>query len=137
MGVAQRASDDCGVACLATLTGRVWLVAAEYLFPALTHPKSWATSETRMRRGMSKLGWKLSRKRGVPIIEGERGLIESRTALEFGWTGHWLAWERNPDGRVWVWNPQCGGELFEYKPGALHNRGLRLTWWANMTRKER
>lgn len=139
VGVAQRTADDCGVACLATLTGHPYIHALCVLFPGarLGDTRTLSTTERRMRRGLGAFGWKLSRKRGVNGIEGERGLILVRWSGEDGASSlaHWLAWERDEAGVVWVWNPQGAGELFEYKPGALHNRGFRLMWWVSATRK--
>lgn len=147
-GVAQRTANDCGVACLATLgrpgviygwDTRAYLDALAALFPhssLYSHPDTLSTTEYRMRRGAYKLGWKLSRKRGVNGIEGECGLMFVR-AMRDDWNdqNHWLAWRRDSEGRVWLWCPSNGGTLFEYKPGALHNRGMRLLWWVNAERK--
>lgn len=142
-GVACRAARDCGVACLATLLawhgeGMPYIHALCTLFkPSAELARAdLSTSEYRMRRALGKLGWKLSRKRGVNETEGKAGLMLVRAPGEWNNNdSHWLAWERDEAGVVWVWNPANGGERFEYKPGALHNRGMRLTWWANVTRR--
>ena len=136
--VKQLTANDCGIAVLATLAGGGYMLAYDALFPtrrAANDCSSLRTSESKMRRAFRKLGYKVSKKHGTPDFVGDRGLISVKLDLDFGSDGHWLAWERNPaTGVVSIWNPH--GDMFEYKPGALYNRGMRITWWVSITRSQ-
>lgn len=138
-----RAADDCGVACLATLAGIPWEAAVGCIWPKRTvwqfgmpiEPASLRTSAAMLSAAAPHAGYRVSPQRGGSELIGNAGFMFVRLALsEWESDCHWLAWERNESGVVVVFDPRTA-ELFEYKPGALHNRGMRLTYWMSIEPK--
>lgn len=130
----MRQSSDCGIACLATLTGVGWDTARHALGfgPDCGY---WGVSMARMRAALRVLGWAAGRERGTDAIVGARGLIFAGAECGFdspwGAPFHWLAWESDVgagSNLIQVWEP-FRGEMFQFKAGALHNRALRLNRW--------
>lgn len=128
-----RTANDCGVACLATVAGMPWEAAVALLWKGEPTPVTYfGVTREYMYKACRLLGWRVSPEHGSNELIGSRGFMFVRTEREFDTGRHWLAWERNESGTVIVWDPSAA-ELFEYKPGALHNRGMRLTSWVSIT----
>ena len=114
----MRYSTDCGIAALATAAGSPchWLSAYGLLFGSHAPGDYYGVEVPAMCSAIKNLlGARSAMPSGAPLTsaKGPKGVVLCRVEHENAWTDgrHWLAWEKDEHGRVWLYNP-TDGEVF-------------------------
>lgn len=110
--IRMRYSTDCGIASLATAMRISWEGSCAFLAEHIDEAPYgyWGVTQDAMQ-GAAAPGAIPS---GVPLTsaKGKRGVLLVRVEhAELEGQRHWLAWEKDLDGRVWCFNP-TDGEVF-------------------------
>lgn len=118
---------DCGVASLATATGRTWGSIAWRALEA-TGDDVWADPRIPDRESMAHVLANLGCKRapsGSSLLtaRGSRGVVQCRVEYSEGHVSgkHWLAWARDEQGQVWCFDPQDGAV---FRAASMSGRGF-------------
>ena len=115
----MRYSTDCGIAALATATGKAWDACSLNLIGKGSYfvtPETYCgVTQYQMQLGIATLMlWDETMPSGAPLTsaKGQRGVVLVRVEhAELEGQRHWLAWEKDEHGRVWLYNP-TDGEVF-------------------------